>query len=55
MGIAVLGAAVGPGVNGAGAITVGGIGLMPIDPIMRLFITRFGAMVPLTGKMRFSS
>ena len=55
MGIAVPGGAAGPAVNGAGAITVGGVGLTPIDPIMRRFITRFGGMAQPIGKQGFVS
>jgi hypothetical protein len=55
MGIAVPGGAAGPAVNGAGAITVGGVGLTLIDPITRRFITRFGGMAQPIGKQGFVS
>jgi hypothetical protein len=53
-GIAVLGGVVEQGDSGAVAIMACAVDLMPIAPIMRRFIIRFGALVQPIGKKRFT-
>ena len=53
-GIAVLWGVVEQGDSGAEAIMAGAVDLMPIAPITRRFIIRFGAMAQPIGKRRFT-